>query len=193
MSGTDSTRDTSRPAKLCLPKVPAMEKRRVMRKAVLIGAALVFASAVAFASVSFDPATGTGFVGKGDVQLVYGWNNKQLQDNAGAVGFQATSVSRVFATWTCDSDAGPQTQHRLNFTTTSTQKVPATIARERNQVTGFILNGYSGTPTVTEQTIGPSLGYCSPSWTAINLVQGEPVPVSSGLQVCVNGDCQPIQ
>jgi hypothetical protein len=29
----------------------------------------------AAASVNLDPATGTGFVGKGDVQSAFGWNN----------------------------------------------------------------------------------------------------------------------
>ena len=56
-----------------------------MRKVFSIGAALLFAVAIASASVTFNPATGTGFVGKGDVQLAYGWNNKQLQDNAVAL------------------------------------------------------------------------------------------------------------
>jgi hypothetical protein len=52
-----------------------------------------------FAAVTFDPETGTGFVGKGDVQTAFGWNNKQLQDNAGLVQFRATTTSET--TWTC--------------------------------------------------------------------------------------------
>src|ERR671919_607566 len=65
-------------------------------------AALTIAGA-ATAAVIFNPDDGTGFVGKGDVQLVYGWNNKALQDNAGAVQFRANSVSET--TWTCSRPA----------------------------------------------------------------------------------------
>src|SRR5688572_7117075 len=47
---------------------------------------LVFSAAMT-AAVTFDPSTGTGFVGKGDVQDAFGWNNAALQANAGAVTF----------------------------------------------------------------------------------------------------------
>lgn len=53
---------------------------------------LGFAGA-AIAAVTFDAADGTGFVGKGDVQLAYGWNNKQLQANASNVDFLYTDVT----------------------------------------------------------------------------------------------------
>ena len=57
-----------------------------MKKMLLAAAAAtVFISAAALASVTFDPNTGTGFVGKGDIQVPMGWNNKQLQNNAGGV------------------------------------------------------------------------------------------------------------
>src|SRR5215211_401993 len=106
---------------------------------VLALAAMLVASTAAVAAVTFDPATGTGFVGKGDVQLALGYNNKQLQDNAASLVFTATSVSEQ--TWVCDRDAGPQTQERTR--TTTTQGVVSNIARERNQITGFNLTGYS--------------------------------------------------
>lgn len=34
---------------------------------------------IATATVTFDPTTGKGFVGKGDLQTAFGWNNNQLQ------------------------------------------------------------------------------------------------------------------
>lgn len=49
--------------------------------------------ASALAAVTFDASTGTGFVGKGDVQLAFGWNNKQLQANAAGVTFPGDRVS----------------------------------------------------------------------------------------------------
>src|SRR5919199_5346652 len=60
---------------------------------------LVTARGVAYASVTFDPtcpykpsnATGKcGFVGKGDVQLALGYNNTQMQKNAGNLHFTYT-------------------------------------------------------------------------------------------------------
>lgn len=55
-------------------------------------------TSVAFACVIFTTAfadwwingDGTGFVGKGDVQSVYGWNDADMQANAGSVTFRAS-------------------------------------------------------------------------------------------------------
>jgi hypothetical protein len=162
-----------------------------MNRKSVIGLALAGAiavSAVVTAAVIFDAATGTGFVGKGDVQLVYGWNNGALQQNAAAVQFRASSSTVTESTWTCDRDAGPQTQERANTTTTTTEGIVSSIARERNQITGFILNGYDGTPQVTEEKEGPEVGSCPSMWTAIDLVVGDPVPLpGGGLQVSIDG------
>ena len=52
--------------------------------------AALFAMALATtaqAAVTFDPETGTGFVGKGDVQVAFGWNNAQFQANATGLSF----------------------------------------------------------------------------------------------------------
>jgi hypothetical protein len=46
------------------------------------------AAAPAFAAVSYDAAAGTGFVGKGDVQTVFGWNNKVSQAAYSGVTFR---------------------------------------------------------------------------------------------------------
>ncbi len=100
--------------------------------------------AVGLASVTFDPATGAGFVGKGDVQLEYGWNNAQLQANAATVEFRYNSSTETVTTWTCSrtNPAGIEVvTPRNRSVTTSIQGVIDTIARERNQVTGFILSG----------------------------------------------------
>ncbi|HEY4556119.1 MAG TPA: hypothetical protein VIG68_06765 [Lysobacter sp.] len=59
----------------------------MIKRASIAAAAALLVSASAFAAVTFDPATGTGFVGKGDVQLAFGWNNATLQRNAGKVTF----------------------------------------------------------------------------------------------------------
>jgi hypothetical protein len=47
-------------------------------------------SSSAMAAVTFDVKSGTGFIGKGDLSLLYGWNNKQYQDNVGKANFNST-------------------------------------------------------------------------------------------------------
>ncbi|MBE8525423.1 hypothetical protein ILP97_49455 [Amycolatopsis sp. H6(2020)] len=51
---------------------------------VAASAALLLRVAQAYTS---DTATGTGFVGKGEIQTPFGWNNDKLQANAGGVSF----------------------------------------------------------------------------------------------------------
>jgi hypothetical protein len=120
----------------------------------------------AVASVTFDPATGTGFVGKGDVQLVFDWNNKALQDNATKVDFRVNSVSET--SWTCtkivvqgNDEIREIVQQRS--TTSTVQGLVTTVARENSKgkdgpVTGFKLTGYEGTPVLA--TDGPEVGSC---------------------------------
>jgi hypothetical protein len=158
--------------------------------AVVAGAALALSVATAvFAAVTFDPGTGTGFVGKGDVQLVYGWNNKQLQDNAASVQFQASSSVVSEVSWECTNENNQNIQERARTTTTTTEGVVSKIARERNQITGFTLTGYSGTPTESSESDGPPLNSCpSGPWT-LTSPAGDPEVVSSEshLQVSTDG------
>ncbi|MDQ0730294.1 hypothetical protein [Arthrobacter sp. B1I2] len=140
--------------------------------AIKVGAgAAVFAGLFALASpavatVTFDPATGAGFVGKGDVQLVYGWNNKALQDKAGAVDFRVNSSSET--SWTCTKvvvqgndetrDVVQQRNSSITF-----QGLVTTVARDNSKgkdgpVTGFYLQGYENGATV--ETSGPAVGSC---------------------------------
>jgi hypothetical protein len=147
-----------------------------------IAACLAVATA-AYAAVSFDEETGVGFVGKGDVQAALGWNNKQLQDNADDLEFIYASSYSTTTTWTCDRNAGPQTQERNNTTTTFFEGAVTVVARERNQVTGFILTGFEGTPTASTTSQGPAAGSCPTGWTAIDIVAETTVLTESGLYV----------
>lgn len=131
-----------------------------MLRNLVIGVAAVTISTAAFAAVNFDPATGTGFVGKGDVQLTLGLNNAQLQ----ALG-TPTFTYQEFASveWTCtktqilpNGNVNETEQQRTN--TTTTYGVFASEARVRNQITGFNLTGFS-TPLSTT-TDGPAVGSC---------------------------------
>jgi hypothetical protein len=162
--------------------------KKVLRTSLAVAACLI-AAIVAYAAVTFDPQTGVGFVGKGDVQDTFGWNNKALQDNAGNIQFRALSEVETEVSWVCTNSINENTQERARTTTTTIQGVVSSIARDRNQITGFNLTGYSGTPTQNSDTDGPQLNSCpSGPWT-LTTPAGDPEVVSttSTLQVCYNG------
>ena len=128
----------------------------------LLGIAAIAASAAALATVTFDSTTGTGFVGKGDVQLAFGWNNATLQKNASGVTFTYNAVDTYDAEcyWETETGNGKIIVH--DITVPKHTSVNATIAydpRVRNQITGFNLKGF-GT-TVTDGTV-PVVGDACP-------------------------------
>lgn len=124
-----------------------------MKKMLLAAAAATaMISTAAFAAVTFDSATGTGFVGKGDVQIAYGWNNAQLQSNAKDVRFSYESLDRYEVT--CEWYTGPahnRNQHEVDHKrSTSVQSAVSYEARKNTQgsVNGFILKGFGATTTI---------------------------------------------
>jgi uncharacterized protein YfaS (alpha-2-macroglobulin family) len=158
---------------------------------VVLAAVVVLAASAVSAAVTFDAETGTGFVGKGDVQLVFGWNNKQLQDNAELLQFRANSEVVTEVSWVCTNSNNQNTQERERTTTISIQGVVSAVARERNQVTGFILEGYDGDPTTSSTTEGNPLNSCPSGPWSLTTPAGDPVVVSTsegGLQVSIDGE-----
>lgn len=124
-----------------------------MKRMLTIVSAFALVAAIsavaAFASVTFDPSTGTGFVGKGDVQLAFGWNNKGLQDNATAVTFTYDNTESY--QYTCQWFTGPNnTEHTVSHTTAT--GINAALdgdprkTKGQQQFTGFILSGWVGNP-----------------------------------------------
>ena len=150
-----------------------------MRKLFSIGAALIFATAIASASVTFDPNTG-GFVGKGDVQLAFGWNNAQLQKNASLVTFSYDSVDTYSATCTWVTGEGTKGEKIHNVEHNRRASVASTVAfsaRTHSQIDGFILTALGD--TVTEGTAPVVGGTCvggetgngqDGTWSAVTLV-----------------------
>jgi len=164
-------------------------KHRITRKTKLVIGALVASltlAGAAIAAVTFDPATGTGFVGKGDVQLVFGWNNAQLQANAGSVQFRALTTEVTEVSWECTNENNENIQERARTTTTSIEGLVSSIARVKNQITGFNLTGYSGTPTQSSTTEGPPLNSCPSGPWSLTTPAGDPVVVSSESHVQVS-------
>ena len=67
-------------------------KRSVTTVASLVAVGLL--TAATYLTITYDPTTGTGFVGKGDVQLVLGLNNAKIQAAAASLNFtqQTTEI-----------------------------------------------------------------------------------------------------
>jgi hypothetical protein len=117
--------------------------RSIRALAIVLGAMFAM-SAITMAAVTFDPETGEGFVGKGDVQDAFGWNNKQLQDNAEDVTF--TYEDEATYDILCEQQ---QTSDRRTFRRSAgideaTDGDPRQ-KKGQKQFTGFILSGYDGT------------------------------------------------
>jgi hypothetical protein len=121
-------------------------------------AALVLATS-ASATVTFDPSTGTGFVGKGDVQTAFGWNNQIAQAQANNVSFEYDATKTYDVTIEFDTGGVHNTTHHT-VTQSKDTMVSASVAysarQSPNQYTGWNLTGL-GTTTTTGDSI-PSVG-----------------------------------
>jgi hypothetical protein len=109
-------------------------------------------SATAFAAVTVD-SQGYGFIGKGDVQKALGYNNAQMQANAEKLMFAVTTETIV--SWDEIWDTGANspkgvTHHTATLSGSSTLSSAIDYdARKANQINGFIMNGFVGTPVAT--------------------------------------------
>ena len=125
-------------------------KMSYSQKVRIAGVALLAVSSVAFATVTFDSSSGTGFVGKGDVQFAFGWNNKQAQSNIGGLGFSFNATDRYAAVceWVTGTGTRGQKTHDISLMRrTSIASSVAFDARTHKQVDGINLNGFGATQT----------------------------------------------
>ncbi len=130
-----------------------MRKAKKLYAAIALAlAAMLVASAAAIAAVTFDPATGTGFVGKGDVQTAFGWNNKEMQQNQLGVTFEYIVEESVEQN--CEENLGKGQGFAVKGERTKTQAVNSTLSdfdRKNKQYVGWNLTGLG---TVTEENTG---------------------------------------
>ncbi len=123
----------------------------IRKSLILAGAAIATLSTAAFAAVTFDAATGTGFVGKGDIQLGFGWNDAALQRNASGVTFSydADEEYKYDCTFTVevgkDKVREPRTQNRGKSTSVFGTVTYEARKNGQGKVTGFNLNGFGAT------------------------------------------------
>jgi hypothetical protein len=126
-----------------------------------------------------DPVDGTGFIGKGDVQLALGFNNKQLQDAANALEFRMSAVVVTEVSWVCTNSNNQNSQERERTTTTTVGGLITAVERVKNQITGFKLIGREGTESSSSETEGNPLNSCpSGPWT-LTTPAGDPEEISS--------------
>jgi hypothetical protein len=158
-----------------------------MKRSIIAAVAGIAAVAsIATAEVIFNSDSGTGFVGKGDVQLALNYSNKQLQDNAGSLKFEYVGTEVTEVSWICTNSRNENTQERERTTTTSTAGVVAAVARVRNQITGFNLNGYGADKTESSTTEGNQLNSCPTNWV-LTTSAGPAEVISSTGGLTVNG------
>lgn len=170
-----------------------------MRKTTLAGAAAAaFAATLAFATpasaaVTIDWEANTGFVGKGDVQTAFTWNNKQAQDNAKLVSFtyEINTTYKAICSFATGEGTNGYKVHDVNHP--QKRSVEATVAydaRLKNQYTGYNLT--FGPLTTTGTSSLPEVGGACPGnpghdgvWTSVEVDPDK--PSSGGLYVHWNG------
>ncbi|WP_316572117.1 hypothetical protein [Neobacillus sp. YIM B06451] len=138
----------------------------------------------AFAAVTFDSATGTGFVGKGDVQTALGLNNAEMQKIAKELEFTYAeeTVYAVEVYWTTGEGTRGEKTHYV--THKKTQSIKADIdymARNQKQVNGFILKEMKITDIENPEI--PAVGDVYPGNSGHIVTSVEEVSTTGGLYV----------
>jgi hypothetical protein len=132
-----------------------------MKKILSIVLALVLVlglSLTAMASVAFDSATGTGFVGKGDVQTVFVWNNSTIQKNMNGISFTYNSKDTYKVTEYWEKATGQGEIKTFELEVPKHVSVNASVAldlRVKNQLNGFNLTGFGA---ITYDGTVPAVG-----------------------------------
>ncbi|MDP2263450.1 MAG: hypothetical protein Q8K24_09870 [Hydrogenophaga sp.] len=166
----------------------------------LLAVAAAAITTVAVAAVTYTPfPVSIGFVGKGDVQLITGWNNQQLQLNAPGVQFVESVTENYSAVCSWVTGEGTRGEKPHNVSHTRDTAVNASIAKElrRNSgtneaVTGFNLTG-PGSSVTTSGSVpvvnSPCMGNegHDGTWSSVTLtsstgqllIVGYPVPLQS--------------
>lgn len=124
------------------------------------GALIVGSTAGAAVTPNYDADgkfDGTGFVGKGDVQDAFGWNNAATKANAGLVSFEYENVTRETKECRNREGTGSSAVWVVVGTRTISEGVEAATVSEarknkQEEITGYTLTGFDGTPEVTEES-----------------------------------------
>jgi hypothetical protein len=135
------------------------------KRSAVAGFAAVAVFATAVYAATFDPATGFGFVGKGEVQEPWGWNNREMSQRAANVEFsysqEVTYQQECLVTTMVANPPGPATPVVVQETQTRNGSINKSLSFEQRRnggngnFTGFILNGFGpGSPIPTDICTG---------------------------------------
>ena len=138
-----------------------------------------------------DNGDGTWFVGKGDVQTFFGWNNPRMQANAAYIEFRIASATTT--TWTCtklqvlgNGNVNEIVHNRQS--SSSIQGVFTTQGRNNSEGQNGPNTGFNLAPNgaATVQNAGPAVGSC-PANPSGFVYDNNAVTVTSGggLQIMV--------
>jgi len=126
---------------------------------------LLMLSTSANAAVHVDEE-GIGFVGKGDIQSLFNWNNSMLQENAHLVRFKFSGAGTV--SWTCEgvnaNGVTIRSDRRYENIGASTYIAYDARRNRTGQITGFFLVGLEESANTYNQigSCGNSVGFQVP-------------------------------
>jgi hypothetical protein len=134
----------------------------------VIGVVGLALAGTAGATPTFDPSSGTGFAGAGDIQSAFGWTNPQLRARLRSTTFTLNRLDYTYIG--CDSGQA------IFFYTRS-----ATVLNTQFRQNGFAFTGLGAT-TVTYTIFDDSSG----TTTVVNQLppqpaKGDPCPVGEGV------------
>ncbi len=151
----------------------------------------------ASSAITLDTTTGVGFVGKGAVQSLFGWNNAGLQANVGGITF-SFEASGVYEQ-SCVHQANKKVvQVTFKKTVELSSAVGYTARRNpKDKVNGFNLTGIAASsPTVPTDLCNPGQSEPEQVWTPDPTGAYPQVTQTSGtpatLSVTFAGETHPI-
>ncbi len=131
-----------------------------MRKLIITAAALVALAVptAAMASVSYDATNAgviTGYVGKGDVQPVLGWNEHMVQGDQGkGIKFSTTFTTTTDTSW---MRADGSIAHNFKTLTFKQGLANTPVLKSNGKIDGWNLTGLGGLEYVKTEITGPPL------------------------------------
>lgn len=136
-------------------------KRKLNLLAAVAVTGVLGITGAAVAAVDYDPATGSGFVGKGDVQYTFDWNNAKLQANASTVDFRYQSEQDYAVTCEFDTEGGGKGKETFIKHHVAVQELSTSLSRDVNTISrknpqGSV-NGFNLTPEGDPIVVGGAL------------------------------------
>lgn len=128
-----------------------------MRKFIILAASLMALAvpAAGIAAVSYDATNDgiiTGYVGKGDVQPVLGWNENAVQNNA--VKFTTTFTTTTDTSWL---RADGSVAHNYKTLTFKQGLATEIVLKSNGKIDGWKLTGLGGLTFVKQEITGAPL------------------------------------